>query len=89
MQETPLTRAVDKVVALKMGAIDRFIRENVDVLTRVGSPEEVIGKPYATWTPQDKQVLGQIYGPGKDSPLEKLIFNREYEYLKKLEQGVK
>ena len=88
MKGTPLTEAVEEIVKLKMDAVDAYIEEVVDVIDNVGNPEKLIGKPYAMWTPQDLQMLTTIYGTGQFSPLQKVIFNREYEHLKELEQGV-
>lgn len=89
MQDTPFTKAADEIIVLKMKVIDEYINEMIIPLEQVGSPEALIGKKYKNWTPQDLQMLSNVYGPSDGTPLGKLIFNKEYEYLKKLEQGVK
>ena len=80
--------AVDEVIKLNTEVIDDFIKEFVDSLPNINSPEKLIGKPYGNWTPQDLQLLTNIYGSGDNTPLQKVIFNREYANLKQLEQGV-
>ncbi len=88
MKDVALTSAVKEVVALKMSIVDEYIEDVVEVIENVGSPEKLIGKPYDMWTPQDIQMLTTIYGKGDFSPLQKVIFNREYKHLQELEQGV-
>ena len=87
MKETSFTSAVDKVVARKMQAIDRWLEKNAEPLEAIGNPESLLGKPYELWTPQDKMMLSQIYG-AEPNPLSNLIFRKEYEKLKELEKGV-
>ena len=89
MKNIPLIQAVDKVVALKLKAIDRIVEDLVEPLSDVGNPEKLIKKPYAQWTPEDLALLTRIYGVGDDSPLSQLIFNREYERVKELEREEK
>ncbi len=88
MKETSLTRAVQEVIEFKLKALDLFLEEMVDPLEQVGNPEKLIGKKYEEWTPQDLQMLGQIYGNAHDSPLARLIFRKEYEKVKQLEKEV-
>lgn len=85
MKKTAFTLAVDKVVALKMRAIDLFIEQYIEPLADVGNPEKLIGKPYEEWTPQDLTMLIQIYGQQEPNPLSNLIFNREYDKVKAME----
>jgi hypothetical protein len=88
MKSNTFVEAVDEIVKLKMEIADEYISEVVDAIGDVGNPEKLIGKPYSSWTPMDLQTLGKIYGNGNDSPLAKLIFNKEYDFLQKLEKGV-
>ena len=85
MKKIPLTQATEKVVALKMKAIDAVVDELIEPLEAIGSPEKLIKKPYAQWTPEDLQLLIKIYGTGDNTPLTKTIFNRTYEEVKRLE----
>jgi hypothetical protein len=89
MKSIPFTEAVDDIVALKMRVVDEYIKDTVEPIVKsIGSPESLIGKKYEEWTPQDFQLLSTVYGTGDDSPLGKLIFNKEYDKLKKLEAEV-
>ena len=85
MKETQLTKAVERVVALKAAAIDKLTEEMIEPLGDVGNPEKLIGKPYEQWTLQDKQILSQIYGTEEPNPLSNLIFRREYDKVQKME----
>lgn len=85
MKNTPLTKAVDHIVALKMKAIDIIVEGLIEPLEKVGAPEQLIGKPYNQWSPEDLQLLTKIYGQGEKTPLTNTIFNREYERVKQLE----
>ena len=85
MKKIPLTQATEKVVALKMRAIDIVIDELVEPLEDIGNPEKLIKKPYTQWTPEDLGLLTKIYGIGEDTPLTRTIFNRIYEEVKRLE----
>lgn len=87
MKETPYTRMVDEVVKLKIKAADEFIEEVIEPLGDVGSPEKLLGKKYEEWTPAERQLLLRIYGAG-DSPLKKLVFNKQYEEVKELEEAI-
>jgi hypothetical protein len=86
MSESKLSAAIDRVVEIKLKAVDRWIDEVIDELEKFGNPEKLLGKPYEAWTPQDLQVLGQIYGDGNDTPLAKLIFKKHYEVVTDLEK---
>jgi len=87
MNETPLTDAMDELIDEEMADIDRFIKEEIEPLGDFGNPEKLIGKPYETWTPQEKQILAQIYGP-EPNALSNLIFRKEYEKMLALEAEV-
>jgi hypothetical protein len=88
VNETSLTLAIEDVIRSKEEAVDNFMEEIIEPLEHIGNPEKLIGKPYGTWTPEDLQRMSLIYGSSPDSPLQKFIFNREYQYLKELEAGV-
>ncbi len=86
IKEIDFTKAIDKVVALKMKAVDKLIEDLVEPIADVGNPEKLIKKPYEEWTGQDFQLLSTIYGQSDDSPLANLVFRKEYEKLIKLEE---
>jgi len=86
MKETDLTLAIEKMVAVKIEAVDRFIREYIEPIADVGNPEQLIKKPYEQWTPQDLQMLGKIYGETEPNPLSNLIFRKKYDEVRKLEE---
>lgn len=88
IKETPMTAAISKMIAVKMKAIDQLIEEMVTPVIKVGNPADLIGKPYELWTPEDLQRLQTIYGTGPNSPLQRFIFNKEYEHLRELEAEV-
>lgn len=88
IKQTEFTSALNRVVDIKMKAIDRLVMEVVKPMSDVGNPEKVMGKPYEEWTPQDLNLAIQIYGAGKDTPLTRLIFNKEFASLQQLEQEV-
>jgi len=86
MRKENLDKAIDKVVAIKMKAVDQLITDLVEPLSDVGNPEKVLGKPYENWTPQDLAMAIKIYGQGENTPLTKLIFNKTYERVLRLEE---
>ena len=86
MKETELTKAIEQAVDLKLKAIDRLVEELVEPLEKVGNPEDLLGKPYEQWSPQDLQMLIQIYGSGDNTPLSNLIFRKTYAMVKELER---
>ena len=86
MKETELTQAIQEAVDLKLKAIDHLVKELVTPLEKVGNPEELLGKSYEQWTPQDLSMLIQIYGQGDNTPLSNLIFRKTYSMVKELEQ---
>lgn len=88
MKETTLTKITQEVIDLKLKAADEFITDVIEPLEKIGSPESLIGKKYEEWTPLDLQLLSQVYGTGNETPLAKLIFNREYEKVKGLEKEI-
>ena len=85
MKNDEFSKLVEKAISVKLQAVDRLIENLVEPLADVGSPEKLIKKPYAQWTPEDLQLLTRIYGAGEKTPLTNTIFNREYEKVKQLE----
>jgi hypothetical protein len=77
----------DEIIKLYDEVAKEVIEEIEKDLEDFGNPEKLLGKPYELWSPQDKMVLAQIYGTG-DSPLERLVFRKEYEKMKQAEQEV-
>jgi len=88
MKPTTLTKITQEVIDLKMKAADEFIAEHIEPLEKIGSPEALLGKKYEEFTPLDFQLLGQVYGQGGDTPLDKLIFNKSLAEVQKLESEV-
>ena len=85
MNQTLLTKAIDRAVKIKFDAVDKLVKEFIEPLGKVGNPEELINKPYENWTPEDFMLLSKIYGQEDNSPLANLIFKKEYEKVKELE----
>jgi hypothetical protein len=88
MNDTKLDQRIERVIDVKIKAIDRWIDENIDELEKFGNPEKLIGKPYEMWTNEDKMILGQIYGTGPDSILEKFLANKEISKMYESEKGL-
>jgi len=86
MKKPPLVRVMDKVVALHMKVLDKLIEDLIEPVADVGNPEQLIGKPYETWTPQELQQLIQIYGTQEPNPLSDLVFKKTYERVKEMEE---
>ena len=85
MKDALLNQAIEKVLALKMKALDVVLDELVEPIGDIGNPEKVLGKPYESWTPQDLQLMTQVYGTQEPSPLSDLIFKKEYKRVRELE----
>ena len=86
MKETTLDKAIKEVSAIKLRAVDILMGELVEPLTKLGNPEELIKKPYEWWSPQDLAFLTQIYGTKEPNLLSNLIFRKEYNKVRQLEQ---
>lgn len=85
MKKPDLVKATERVVALKVKAIDQIVNELVEPLSDVGNPEKLIRKEYSQWDADDLALMIKIYGQSEDSPLTRTIFNRTYEKVKELE----
>ena len=59
---------------------DAMIKEECDKIADVGNPEDLVHKPYARWTPQDKQILNNIYVYDR-KPLERFAKSKEIDML--------
>jgi len=86
MKKSEFAQMVDEIVQQQIDVADEYIKEVIDEIADVGSPEKLIGKKYEEWTPGDRQLLAQAYGPGDDTPLARLIFSKEYEKVRELEK---
>ena len=78
-----LISLIDKVIEEKLDAADKFIESYIDPIADVGSPTDVVGKPYGEWNEQDWAKVSQAFDKEK---LEKFIFNKEFTKLQELEQ---
>ena len=88
MKETQLTKIVAELIEEDLAVMDEIIAEDIDALGDIGNPEKLIGKKYEEWTPQDLQMLGQVYGGQEPNRLSKFIFNKEYGKVKELEEEI-
>ena len=88
MKNDEFSKSVERVISVKLQAVDRFLEKVVEPLSDVGNPEKLIKKPYAQWTPEDLIMLTKIYGQGENTLLTRTIFNREFEKVKQLEAEV-
>lgn len=86
MKSMPLIEAMDRVIALQIKVMDRVVEDLIEPIADVGNPEKLIGKEYSSWTPQDLQLLTQIYGTQEPNALSDLIFRRKYEEVLALEE---
>ena len=84
MKKDELVATIDQTLGLLLEVADDYIDEIAEELAVVSSPEKLIGKPYETWTPQDFQMLSQVYGE-EPNALSRLIFNKSYERVQELE----
>ncbi len=87
VKDESLLKMIDEVVNETSDIVDEVVDEYMEVLEVVANPEKLIGKPYQYWTPQDRQLLTQIYG--QENPvLKNFIVRKEVASLKQLEQQV-
>ena len=85
MKKAVLDKSIDKAIRIKMMAVDRLIEDLITPLEIKDNPEDLLGKPYAQWTPQDLELLKRVYGIGDDTVLTRFIFKKTYERVKALE----
>ena len=88
MKETQLTKIVAKLIEEDLAVMDEIVEEDIEALGDIGNPEKLIGKKYEEWTPQDLQMLGQVYGDQEPNRLSKFIFNKEYSKVQELEEEI-
>ena len=87
MKKTDLEKSMDKAIEVKLRAVDLLVEELIAPLEKLGNPEELIGKPYASWDAQDFMLLSQIYGQSDvNNPLADLVFKKEYAKVKQMEE---
>lgn len=83
-----LDKAANKVVELNMKAIDIYEREFIKpLIDEIKNPEKIIGKKYQEWTPQDLQMLTQVY-QATPQILNDFIASKEYDSLVALQMEV-
>jgi len=85
MKDTELTKAIDKATEVKLQAVDKLVKELIKPLEKIGNPEDVLGKPYEQWSPQDLNIMITLYGQGDNTPLSNLIFRKTYKRVTELE----
>lgn len=81
-----LIETIDETLALILSVADEYTEEIADQLEDVGNPEKLIGKPFESWTPEDLNMLSQVYGTEEPNVLSNLIFNKKYDEVKSLEE---
>ena len=85
MRQDEMNKVVDEVIVLMLDVADGYLGEMEEQLEVTRSPEKLLGKPYEQFTPQDFQILSQIYGE-EPNPLSELIFKKSYEKVLALEE---
>jgi hypothetical protein len=88
LKDTNLTLAVEEVVTRQVRAIDKIIEDFIKPLSDVGSPQDIMGKPYAEWTPEDLQRAIMIYGQKSDSPLSRGLTKFYIDRMRQAESEV-
>ncbi len=73
--------AVERLINTETAAIDKLVKELILPMEPSKNPEEMIGKPFTQWSPEDWQRAVMVYGPAEDSPLSKMIAKRLVEAL--------
>jgi hypothetical protein len=89
MKSTGITKGTEQAIEIALAATDRMLEEYILPLTDFGNPENLLGKVYDEWTPQDIGQLSQIYGTGSESVLATFIARKEIEKMLGLEAQVK
>ena len=86
MKKSDFDRAIDELVRVKETAIDKLINDLIKPLEVKANPEDLIGKPFEQWTPQDLELLKKVYGDKEPNVLSNFVFKKTYERVKALEQ---
>ena len=87
MRHSDLIESIDESLALLLDVASEYVDEIAEELAVVASPEKLLGKSYSDWNKTDLELLAQVYGEGDDTPLAKVVFNKEYEKVLNLEEG--
>ena len=85
MKNDSFSKLVERAISVKLKAIDHLLDTMIEPLAKVGAPEDLIGKPYEQWTPEDLQLLTSIYGTADNTPLSNLVFKKTYKRILDLE----
>lgn len=72
----PIT--LDSEIEEIVSELKKYDEENIAPLADVGNPEDIIHKKYENWTPQDVQLLKDVY-VYDSKPLEDFIAKKEIE----------
>ena len=86
MRKDKLILIIDETLVLLLDVADEYLEEITEQFEAVGSPEKLIGKKYEDWSPQDLQMLIQVYGTKEPNPLSNLIFKKKYAEVLALEK---
>jgi hypothetical protein len=78
VKDDALIKMMDDTAKEYADIVDSVIQEIIEPLKIVANPEQLIGKPYAMWTPQDRQMLQTIYASNLDK-LDKFILNKDLQ----------
>jgi hypothetical protein len=85
MDKSRLDKAIEQALGLKLAAIDKVVADMIEPLSVTNNPEELIGKSFEQWTPQDLTMLKSIYGNKEPNILSNFVFKKTYERVKSLE----
>jgi len=77
---------IDYVLDLKLKAIDQVVAEVIEPLRVTENPEDLLGKPYEQWTPQDLEMLKVIYSSKEPNKLSDFVFKKLYARVRSMEQ---
>jgi len=85
MKKSTLDKSIERVLQIKMEAVNYLISDLIEPLEVNDNPEELLGKHFAQWTPQDLELLKKVYGTAEPNVLSNFIFKKTYERVKTLE----
>jgi hypothetical protein len=66
-----------------MAIVDQFVKEAIEPLSDIGSPEKVLNKKWENWTPEDIMKAYSIFREG----LEPFVKKKLYEDMVKGEMN--
>ena len=88
MNKDTLDKTIDKVINLKIEAMDKYFQDVIEPLVKeISNPEKVIGKKFEQWNEVDRQLLTQVYQTTPEI-LNDFMANRIYKQVLVLEQEV-